>query len=315
MKVIARLESTRREAYTGAIGIASPIAGLDMSVAIRTFETRGRNIWLGVGGGIVADSDPEAELAEALAKAAGPLAAIGGRLATPRPASRRMHVPPSALDVADRPDPAGGVFETVLVECGRPVAVRAHLERLTASLANLYGARLEDGAAERAREKAASTGRERPRRHRLRIDADPDGHIALTLTPAAVPPPAPVALTPFLLPGGLGAHKWRDRRLLDALSARAPGTVALLIDADGAVLEAGYANVWIVEAGALLTPPTDGRILPGITRAALLEVEPAAREEPITLERLARAEAVFLTSSIAGRHAARYGRGPDRAGG
>ena len=41
MKVIASLESTRREAYTGAIGIVSPVAGLDLSVAIRTFELSG----------------------------------------------------------------------------------------------------------------------------------------------------------------------------------------------------------------------------------------------------------------------------------
>ena len=38
MKVISELEATRRELYTGAIGIISPLAGLDMSVAIRTFE-------------------------------------------------------------------------------------------------------------------------------------------------------------------------------------------------------------------------------------------------------------------------------------
>ena len=90
MKVIATLEATRREVYTGAIGIASPIAGLDTSVVIRTFETAGDAIWMGVGGAIVADSDPEQELEEALTKAAGPIAAIGGSLN--RPASgRRTH--------------------------------------------------------------------------------------------------------------------------------------------------------------------------------------------------------------------------------
>ena len=96
MKVIATLESTRREVYTGAIGIASPIAGLDMSVVIRTFETAGDAIWIGVGGAIVADSDPELELAEALTKAAGPVAAIGGRLAQAGvpPATPRPRLPP-----------------------------------------------------------------------------------------------------------------------------------------------------------------------------------------------------------------------------
>ncbi|MGH2764016.1 MAG: aminodeoxychorismate synthase component I, partial [Thermoleophilaceae bacterium] len=69
MRVIAELEATGREAYTGAIGYASPLAGLELNVAIRTLELSGDRIWLGAGGGIVADSDPEAELEECLVKA------------------------------------------------------------------------------------------------------------------------------------------------------------------------------------------------------------------------------------------------------
>src|SRR5918992_1213141 len=81
MRVIAELESTAREAYTGAIGYASPIAGLELNVAIRTLETRGERIWLGAGGGIVADSHPEGELEECLVKARPVVEAAGGRLA------------------------------------------------------------------------------------------------------------------------------------------------------------------------------------------------------------------------------------------
>ncbi len=77
LDVIAELESTGREAYTGAIGFASPLAGLELSVAIRTFEIRGARIWLGAGGGIVADSEGGEEAREAAAKAAPLLAAIG----------------------------------------------------------------------------------------------------------------------------------------------------------------------------------------------------------------------------------------------
>ena len=40
MHVIAELEATGREVYTGAIGFASPLAGLELNVAIRTFEAR-----------------------------------------------------------------------------------------------------------------------------------------------------------------------------------------------------------------------------------------------------------------------------------
>jgi para-aminobenzoate synthetase / 4-amino-4-deoxychorismate lyase len=311
MKVIAALEATRRELYTGAVVIASPVAGLDLSVAIRTFETRAGRIWFGAGGGIVADSDPELELAEALAKAAGPVAAIGGRLAEPAP--RRpgpLPIAASALAYGHRPDPAGGVFETLLVEGGAGRDADGHLERLAASVAELYGTRLDPAAPALIAQAAASL---RAARSRLRVLADPDGSVTVSTSAAGAPPDSPRALTPFLLPGGLGAHKWRDRELLEALATAVPGTTPLLVDTDGLVLEAAYANLWIVEGDAVITPPADGRILAGITRARLLADDSEnTREEPIDLERLARAESIFLTSSIAGRHPARLAGRPPR---
>ncbi len=77
LKVIAELEPTGREVYTGAVGYASPLAGLELNVAIRTLELAGGRAWLGVGGAIVADSNPEAELEEALIKARPVAAAVG----------------------------------------------------------------------------------------------------------------------------------------------------------------------------------------------------------------------------------------------
>jgi para-aminobenzoate synthetase / 4-amino-4-deoxychorismate lyase len=310
MKVIATLEATRREVYTGAIGIASPIGGLDLSVAIRTFETSQNRIWMGVGGAVVADSDPEQELAEALTKASGPIAAIGGALAPPEPRPLRpAYLPRNALRHGSRPDPARGVCATVLVEHGRPLRVEHHLDRLAASVRELYGARLPATVLAGVQSAAAGASR----RSRLRIEADRDGSVTMTVSPADRERRTPQLLAPFALPGGLGAHKWRDRELIDALAAVLPGRVPLLVDTDGLVLEAGYANVWIVEGDALITPPADGRILPGTTRAALLAGERAVedvagerepREEPIDLLRLASAESVFLTSSISGPHPA-----------
>jgi para-aminobenzoate synthetase/4-amino-4-deoxychorismate lyase len=315
MKVIATLEATRREVYTGAIGIASPIAGLDTSVVIRTFETAGDAIWIGAGGAIVADSDPEQELSEALTKAAGPVAAIGGSLARPR---ERPSPPPElcvhpgraverALVYGRRPDPAIGVFDTMLVEDGRPVAPELHLRRLAASVSEVYGATLPRTLAAGV-QAAAAEASSPDGRARLRIDVDADGGVRITLSPAGPPRLEAAVLEPYALPGGLGAHKWRDRRLLDALAALRPGTVPLLVDTEGLVLEAAYANVWIVDGDDLLTPPADGRILPGTVRATLLASEPGAREEPIELERLASAESIFLTSSISARWPARLRR-------
>lgn len=80
MEVIAEVEATGREVYTGSIGLASPTAGAEWNVAIRTLEVSDRAVWLGVGGGIVADSDPDAELRECVTKARPILGAIGADL-------------------------------------------------------------------------------------------------------------------------------------------------------------------------------------------------------------------------------------------
>ncbi|MDQ7805219.1 aminodeoxychorismate synthase component I [Amycolatopsis sp. A133] len=79
LDLIASLEPCGRGVYTGAIGLVSPAAGLELNVAIRTFEIASGTIALGVGGGITADSDPETEWQECLHKAA-PLERL---LATP----------------------------------------------------------------------------------------------------------------------------------------------------------------------------------------------------------------------------------------
>jgi anthranilate/para-aminobenzoate synthase component I len=87
LHVIAELEDTAREVYTGSIGYCSPVAGLELNVAIRTLELRDGRLWIGAGGGIVADSDPRAELEEAIAKARPIAAAVGAGVAvgeTPR---------------------------------------------------------------------------------------------------------------------------------------------------------------------------------------------------------------------------------------
>ncbi len=314
MKVIAALEASRREVYTGAIGIASPLAGLDLSVAIRSFEFAGEKMWLGAGGAVVYDSDPARELAEAFDKAAGPIAAIGGELVRAESAPHAPRVP-RALEHGERPDPRLGVFETVLVEHGRPVRLERHLDRLSASARTLYGVALPPTLAAGAQAVAAEAA-DLPRA-RLRVQAGPDGSVRMSVSEERAPRADPVELIPFALSGGLGAHKWRDRRLLEALSVLASGAVPLLVDTDGSVLEAAYANAWLVEGEALITPPADGRLLPGTEREALLAADPRACEEPVDLARLIRADAVFLTSSIRGRHPARLQSGvprPDPAG-
>lgn len=207
-----------------------------------------------------------------------------------------------------QPDPARGVFETLLVHAGRPVELEAHLERLGASLRELYGLPLPPSAETSARDAAAGLALGRLR---LAVAPDAEGGLAVEATARAVGPEAVfpawehgAALRSVPAGDGIGPHKWVDRALLHDAEAAEPGTLPLLVGADGAALEAGRANLFAVRNGVVTTPPADGRILPGIGRARTLELAGDAgievREGRLTLEDLREAAEVFLTGSVRG---------------
>jgi len=75
---------------------------------------------------------------------------------------------------------------------------------------------------------------------------------------------------------------------------------ALFLNAAGELTEATTANLWIVERGAIRTPPLAAGLLPGITRDWLFAQRPAAREESIDRPRLDSADEAFLTGTIKG---------------
>ena len=197
----------------------------------------------------------------------------------------------------------------MLVVDGRPVELDAHLERMGASLEALFDAGAPPEASEMAVERALGIGL-----GRLRLTVSPAADRVLRaqvataeMEPAQVFPSAEpaTALRSHVIEGGLGAHKWADRRLLETAEEALPrGSVPLLADRDGAVLEASRANVFAVRGGALLTPPADGRILPGIARRRAIEVAAEGgievREEAMGLAALLQAEEVFLTGSVRG---------------
>jgi para-aminobenzoate synthetase component 1 len=77
MEIIDEIEKVRRSVYTGALGYIGFDGRMDMSIVIRTFIVKGRKVYFQVGGGIVADSDPEKEYEETLDKARGLMQALG----------------------------------------------------------------------------------------------------------------------------------------------------------------------------------------------------------------------------------------------
>lgn len=197
----------------------------------------------------------------------------------------------------------------MLVVDGAALECEAHFARLGTSMQELYGTRLPASAqalvAEHARGLALG---------RLRLTATPQRGAeprvevrAVPIDPAIVLPgwDRALDLQPIDLDGWCGGHKWADRRLLERLDAQAAPATAVLVDNRRDVLETTRANVFAVAAdGVLRTPPTDGRILPGIARARVIAFARAAgfevREERLRPDDLRGAREVFVTGSVRG---------------
>ena len=77
MEIIEELEPHARNVYTGAIGYVSFHGRMDLNIVIRTMLRMGGRIYMQVGGGIVADSDPESEYRETLYKGKALFQAVG----------------------------------------------------------------------------------------------------------------------------------------------------------------------------------------------------------------------------------------------
>lgn len=202
----------------------------------------------------------------------------------------------------DAPDPALGVFETTLVVDGRAVEVDAHLARLKASLRTLYDLPLPTGARALIDECAAGLAL-----GRLRLTVVPGEEPTVRtaeVDSALVFPSQGSEIALVTVAGWNGAHKWADRELLGGFEAELAPAVPVLVDEDGSVLEGSRSNLFAVRDGAVITPPTDGRILPGVARARAIEVARAAGievlERALSADDLAAADEVFMTGGVRG---------------
>ena len=305
LELIHQLEATPREVYTGAIGYRSPVAGLELNVAIRTFEFAAGRVWLGSGGGITARSDDAAEYRECMVKANPLIHALNASASeSPSPPARSGEPGKAAPPPALRPRPAVGVFTSLRVTDGAGHDLDRHLARLGESSWRLFGKRLPPGL----RTELAARLAEQPS-GRLRITARPVGgplQVSIEVVPVG-PVLDTVALHPVTVPGGLGGHKWLDRRLLADRAGSAglgPDDQLLIEDGNGDVLETDRGNIFAVLDGVLVTPPADGRLLPGITRAAVLRLASGygmtSKEMPVSRPRLVAASEVFVTNSVHG---------------
>jgi len=245
MEVIAAVEASPRGPYTGSIGWLDPEGNAAFNVAIRTLvaEKGASHAVLGLGSGIVADSESAAEWQECLAK--GAYVTEGQR--------------PFDLIETMRFDPAEGIAD-----------LERHLARMKRSAAE-FGFPFDRHA---ARNELQAATFPLPAARRIRLRLSPSGAIAIEVRPLPEGPrqPVPVAVQP--LPVATRdfrlAHKTSDRAFHDEARRKAGTWEVIYHDPDGFLTEGSFTSLFVERDGRLVTPPLARGLLPGILRERLL---------------------------------------------
>jgi len=282
MDIIGDLEGEPRGLYTGALGFVTPENDLCFSVPIRTIVARGTRAEMGIGSGIVAESDAGREYDECLLKAYF-LTGINASF---------------------------GLIETMRVDAGagEPIRLDAHLDRMEHS-ARCFGFRFDRI---RVRNEATrAIARLLPGTFKVRLVLGQSGDIDISAVPL-LPPVCPSKL-PWV---GLSTHrvdstccfqhhKTTVRKLYDdefaAWQARGAYDV-IFVNERGEVAEASRHSVFAEIDGHWVTPPLTSGALAGIERGSWLdERKSSATEAVLTPAVLRSARRVILTNAVRGR--------------
>lgn len=220
----------------------------------------------------------------------------------------RVHVDDPGFLVGD------GVFESIRLHRGRYFRLRAHLERLRASAAVLELPLPDDGTLEGLFEDIAQRNGLAEASTRLIVTRGrPGADGSLIATMRALPDdwreraacgwrvvtartrhPAPDVLPPHLKSLG------RVHSVIARLEARqAAVDDVLLLAHDGSVAEGPTWNVFLRCDGRLLTPPVDAGVLPGVTRATVLELAQEATAQPVAEARLNASHLASCDAAVA----------------
>jgi len=318
MQLLAEIEPQPRGVYTGAIGFFSKHESV-FNVAIRTLELDGDRGTMGIGSGIVIDSDPAAEFRECLLKA---------EFLTRSPASFSLVETllwngdyPLIEFHLDRLEDSAGYFG---FPCDR-AAIKAALMN-SASLLTRYpreaGANLlpQQGGTSVQLPDAPSfphpfaerVGIHEPqsigtfRKVRLLLNPDGELHIENELLPEtsiAKPLRVRIASQRTDPQDAMLFHKTTHRPLYaEAFKAatQAGFDDELFLNLRGEVTEGAIHNLFVEKDGRLFTPPVKCGLLAGVQRRHLLETRPDVSERVLHLEDLRHADAVYLSNAVRG---------------
>ena len=290
MQIIDALETSPRGLYTGSIGYLKPCSsGLGfegtLNVVIRTLQLKPLSDGLyqgtyGVGSGIVADSEAEAEYIECQWKA----------------------------HFLNALAPEFGVFETLRAEGGQCALLSLHLERLQEAAAAL-NLRLPPDAAQQIGRYLQALPDAAPYRVKALLDSD-----GLHLSHAACAP-LHGAQYALIAPQALPLHdylrrfKTTRRAAYDAgwQQAEQQGAFdSLFFNTEGCLLEGGRSNVFVRFGSEWHTPPLDLDILNGVMRRAVLADSQHYLntahifERRITQAQLRQADEIVLCNALRG---------------
>ena len=245
MQIAAELETGKRGIYTGALGWLAPHEDFRLNVAIRTLalgaDGHGQ---LGVGSGVVADSEASAEWAECLLKG-------------------------SFLSDCD---PGFKLIETLRRDGGMYPMWAGHLARLRRS-GRYFGFPLDEQSLFRELGSQPAKGT-----WRVRVTLDKSGAIDVQSAALDGAPPemrlAVMATERIDSRDTFRRHKTTVRALYDAalrsLPADSPIFDLVFLNERGEVAEGARSNIFVERDGVLLTPPIESGALPGVLRADLL---------------------------------------------
>ena len=276
MEIIHELEPEPRGVYCGAVCLFLPNGDWTLNLPIRTLVHRAGHYDLGIGSGIVWDSDPLSEYEETLLKS----------------------------QFARRLTPELRLFETMLAE-PRVAYEGEHLHRLARSAAYWGFPFAVDEAREALRAWVSTHGADHATI--VRMELDQEGGLIFSSRPLPPPPEPPVRVLISQVrtdsSDRLLYHKTNQRDLYDAERERAVvgGYFEVVFcNEAGNLTEGAISNLFVRRGGQWLTPPLTDGLLPGIWRADFM-ARHAAVEAHLTPEMLGEAEEVVIGNSVRGK--------------